>query len=105
VQIESYVNVGNHLHLQIKLFRRQYYAPFIRAITAAIMICVSGFTRWKKKTNGFQFWDLRPFTRIASTYREFLRLNDYIALNIEEAKGLTREQARHNLKKLKMQPG
>jgi hypothetical protein len=105
VSLNSFANVGNHLHLQIKLQHRDLYAPYIRAITAAIMMKVTGFSRWKKKPKDFQFWNLRPFTRIASSYREFLRLKDYIAINIEEAKGLNREQARHNIKQMKLQPG
>ncbi len=103
VQILSYANVGNHIHLHIKLFKRKFYAPFIRAVTAAIMIKVTGFSKWNKKPEGFRFWDHRPFSRIASGFKAFLHLTDYIQINKEEAKGLSREQARHNvfLKRLK----
>jgi len=46
VKIESFANVGNHLHLHIKLSNRYTYKPFIRAITAAIMMKVTGTSRW-----------------------------------------------------------
>ncbi len=36
VRVISMANVGNHLHLQIKLTNRFTYRPFIRAVTAAI---------------------------------------------------------------------
>ncbi len=46
IQLVSSANVGNHLHLQIKLSRRDNYKPFIRAITAAIAMKVSGRNKW-----------------------------------------------------------
>lgn len=46
VRVISMANVGNHLHLQIKLSNRFGYAPFIRAITAAIAMAVTGRNRW-----------------------------------------------------------
>ncbi len=105
VGLESSANVGNHLHLQIKLQHISLYTPFIRAISTAIMMKVTGFSRWKKKPKHFNFWDLRPFTRIAATYKEYIHLKVYIAVNREEAKGLSREQARHNVRHLKLKPG
>ena len=46
VRVISMANVGNHLHLQIKLANRFGYRPFIRALTGAIAISVTGPTRW-----------------------------------------------------------
>src|SRR5262245_10695193 len=46
VRILSLANVGNHLHFQIKLANRQTYRPFIRAITAAIAMSITGSSRW-----------------------------------------------------------
>lgn len=104
IQIISSANVGNHIHLHVKLFKRNFYAPFIRAVTAAIMMAVTGYSKWKKKPEGFTFWDHRPFSRIASSFKAFLHLKDYIRLNQFESKGLTREQARHNIKIMKLRP-
>src|SRR5271154_6007642 len=62
IKICSLANVGNHLHFQIKLSNRFTYKPFIRAITSAIAMAVTGASRWKplKKTWEDRFWDERP---------------------------------------------
>lgn len=101
VEIISSAILSNHIHLHIKLFRRKFYAPFIRAVTSAIMMAATGFSRWKPKPEGFQFWDLRPFTRIIQSFKELLILKDYILVNQFEATGLARWQARHNVKVLR----
>lgn len=94
VQIVSLANVGNHLHFQIKLGNRFAYKPFIRAITAAIAMAVSGVSRWNKG-NGDKFWDRRPFTRIVDGgLRAILTLRDYIRLNQLEGFGYKRDTAR-----------
>lgn len=97
VQIFSYANVGNHLHLHIKLAKRQLYYPFIRAISAAIMMRVTGINRWTKSTQAQKkqrFWTHRPFSRVLSSFKERLNLKDYIAINQFEGFGYTKNQAR-----------
>lgn len=99
VQIFSYANVGNHLHLHIKLAKRQLYYPFIRAISASIMMKVTGISRWTKSTqsnllSGKRFWTHRPFSRVLSSFKERLNLKDYIAINQFEGFGYSKNQAR-----------
>jgi hypothetical protein len=96
VRILSSANVGNHLHIQIKLSNRFTYRPFIRAITAAIAMAVTGTSRWKplKKENKDRFWDYRPFTRVVQGFRAFLNLHDYVRINKMEGFGYRREIAR-----------
>jgi hypothetical protein len=96
VRILSYANVGNHLHFHIKLSNRYLYAPFIRALTAAIAMAVTGCSRWKplKAQAKDRFWDYRPFTRVVRSFRAFLNLKDYIWLNQLEGYGYSRHQAR-----------
>ncbi|WP_410965191.1 hypothetical protein, partial [Salmonella sp. SAL4435] len=79
VKIVNFANVGNHLHLQIKLTNRFTYKPFIRAVTSAIAMKVSGRSRWNKgdEVAGKKFWDLRPFTRVIESLRAFLTIRDY----------------------------
>ena len=84
--------VGNHIHLQIKLANRFTYRPFIRALTAAIMMAVTGASRWNPLN--IKFWDCRPYTRIVIGYRAFLALKNYIQINQLEGLGYTRDQAR-----------
>jgi REP element-mobilizing transposase RayT len=97
VQILSLANVGNHLHLHIKLGTRRGYRPFIRALTAAIAVAIGGRSRWTKtKSEGCtkKFWDLRPFTRIVQSFRALLTLNNYIEINRLEGQGYARREAR-----------
>lgn len=92
VRILSLANVGNHLHFQIKLGNRFTYNSFIRAVTSAIAMAVTGTNRWNPLK--IKFWDRRPFTRIVKGYRAFLTLKDYIRVNIFEGMGYSREHAR-----------
>lgn len=87
-------NVGNHIHLQIKVTDRPRYRAFIRAVTAAVMMVVTGFSRWKRPPANFQFWDQRPFSRIVSTWRDYLNVKRYIQINQWEGRGLLRSMAR-----------
>lgn len=93
VKVLSLVNVGNHLHFHVQLTHRQLYRPFIRGMTAAIAMAVTGASRWRKGTRA-RFWDYRPFTRIVRGFRAFLTLRDYMAINRLEGAGVPRERAR-----------
>ena len=42
IMVYSLANVGNHLHMHIKLGPRGGYKPFIRAVTSAIAMAVTG---------------------------------------------------------------
>jgi REP element-mobilizing transposase RayT len=103
VTIISMANVGNHLHLHIKLTKRWTYKPFIRAITSAIAMAVTGASRWNplKKEAKDKFWDYRPYTRVVQAYRAFLNLRDYIKINQYEGAGYKREHARMIVLKLR----
>lgn len=79
VTIHRWANVGNHLHLHVTLRTYIGYKPFIRAITAAIAMAVSGASRWKKSSG--KFWDQRPFTNLVITSKSFARLARYIKIN------------------------
>lgn len=91
VRIFSLANVGNHLHFHIQLSRQENYRPFIRAVTAAIAMAITGSSRWKKSEG--KFWDYRPFTRLVRSTAGFLRLRDYIRINQLEGQGHGRANA------------
>ena len=105
VRIISLANVGTHLHFHVKISKRQGYLCFIRAITAAIAMHVSGRNRWtvsknnrsssklNQSSSALRFWDYRPFTRIVDGFRAFLNLQDYIQINQLEGLGVPRHQA------------
>lgn len=110
-------NVGNHLHLQIKLSNRFGYRPFIRAVTAAIAMAVTGRNRWTVGNHADQlegihskidgssatakkrekFWDYRPFTRVVKGFKAVLTLRDYLRINQLEGEGNHRNDARFML--------
>lgn len=94
VRILSLANVGNHLHLHLQLTRRDGYRPFIRALTGAMAMAITGVNRWTAKIGKkLRFWDYRPFTRIVVGFRALLGLRDYIRINQLEGEGVNRAQA------------
>lgn len=95
VKIISKANVGNHLHLHIRLSRISGYNRFIRAVTGSIAMAVTGSSRWSNSKNRkLKFWDLRPFTRIVIGSRDFSNVKNYIRINQLEGMGYPRTAAR-----------
>lgn len=104
VRLISLANAGNHLHMQIQITNRHTYRAFVRALTGAIAMAVTGASRWATlsqrlkevgaKAGSKSFWDYRPFTRIIQGFKAFLTLRDYIHINRLEGWGYTRDQAR-----------
>jgi putative transposase len=92
VRIISVANAGNHLHMQLQFAVRSTYKAFMRAITGAIAMAVTGASRWRPLKK--HFWDYRPFTRIVIGFKAFLSLKDYIQINKLEGYGYDRSQAR-----------
>jgi len=96
VKIYSLAYAGNHLHCQIQLSNRHAYAKFIRGLTSAVAMAITGRNRWTRNdaTGPLKFWDYRPFTRIVKGLRAFLTLKDYLQINRLEGFGYNRLQAR-----------
>lgn len=92
VQLLAVANVGNHIHIHMKLGNRFGYKPFIRAVTSAIAMAITGMSRWKKLD--LKFWDLRPYTRVMLGREAWLHLTKYIRVNQLEGMGYTRETAK-----------
>jgi len=101
VRVISMANVGSHLHLQIKLSNRFGYRPFIRAVTGAIAMAITGRNRWNLTENKLndreRFWDYRPFTRVVESFKALLNLRDYVRINQLEGVGYRRTEARFML--------
>ena len=94
VQILSLANVGNHLHLHIKITNRTLYKAWIRGLTSAIAMLVvgrKGLAELRKQNK--KFWDYRPFTRVINNFKAFLNLKDYIEINQFEGVGMPRVKA------------
>jgi putative transposase len=94
VRIFSTAYAGNHIHSQIQITTRLLYKKFIRAITGAIAMAVTGSSRWQNNLKKIKFWSFRPFTRIVKGPAEFKRLKNYIEINRLESRGYDRNQAR-----------
>lgn len=94
VGLVSYANVGNHLHLNLEIPDRKSYIRFIRAISSAIAALITGYSRWNKAPEGFQFWDARPFSRVLSSWKEARILDRYIVKNVWQALGAQPQEAR-----------
>ena len=91
IKIYHFINVGNHLHLVMKIKNRVLYARFIRAISGLIARLVTGRERAKAKIissskdsaipTKFKFWQARPFSRVVSWGREFNTITKYMNKN------------------------
>jgi REP element-mobilizing transposase RayT len=99
IKVISFANVGNHLHLHIQLPHRRAYFSFIRAISGAIALTVTKANKLKKLVNSHsdRFWDYRPFTKVITSFKYFLNMKDYLAINRLEGEGAGRLLARQML--------
>lgn len=95
VKILSLVNVGNHLHLQVRIKSRQSYMRFIRVITGAIALKITGSSKSQPLRNKCPegFWTQRPFTRFVHGLRDFLGIQDYFQINKLQGWGWSRRFA------------
>jgi REP element-mobilizing transposase RayT len=97
VKILSYAINYNHIHLHLKLTNRRAYLKFIRAVSAAIAMKITGMSRWNKLD--IKFWDRRPFSRVVSGTRDFKNVKNYIEINQLEGLGSTRGEAIRDVQK------
>jgi REP element-mobilizing transposase RayT len=109
VKVLSAANVGNHLHLHIKIHRRWQYIRFIRVLTAKIAFAVTGANKFKPILNSagqkISFWTQRPLTRFVHSWKDFLSLKDYIQINTYEGLGWSRQQAEFIVKSKRQSSG
>jgi REP element-mobilizing transposase RayT len=100
IQILRMANVGNHLHLQIKVGNRNTFKAFIRATTAAVTSAVTKCNAHQPLKEKFadRFFDYRPFTRFIIGGKDYLGIRDYIEINQLEGFGVKRAEARYIIK-------
>jgi len=84
VQIYQYVNVGNHLHLLIKLKSRAGFQKFLRVFSGRVALLI---TQAKKGNPMGKFWDELAFTRIVNWGKDFKRITYYFIKNELESLG------------------
>ena len=97
VRIYRYSNVGNHLHILIKLSRVTRWAGFIRELTGRIAQLMKEFLKLDAR-----FWLHRPHTRIVRGWRKAFQIaRDYIYLNELEAEGHIKRSETRTLRDLR----
>ncbi len=77
VRVYRFVNVGNHIHMSLRLKNVSSWKGFISGITGGIASIV-GF---KKSPSQPTFWNARPFTRAVNWGSDYRQLKDYFAYN------------------------
>ena len=72
--------------------------------TAPIAVAITGCTRWGRSLPK-KFWDLRPFTRVIQSVKQFNAYDAYLDLNDLESEGFPRRAARWLLRMRKLYRG
>ena len=99
IKVYHFVNVGNHLHLVIKLHDIKLFRKFIRAITGLIARQVLKKERGLAKNTSRneslpnesvskidnRFWVARPFTRLIAWGRDYNHVSWYMKKNMSQA--------------------
>ncbi len=91
VRLYRYANVGNHIHLLIKVPSRIIWQRFLRELSGGIAIIVTGARKGDsrvKNESGRSFWDHLAFTRIVHFGRDFRGMGRYLIKNLFEAAGV-----------------
>lgn len=101
VKVYNEANVGNHIHLVVRITNRKLWNGFIRDFTSSLSheLRTLGVLAKKQK-----LWRHRPFTRIVQGWtRAYKSVLDYVSLNQLEALGLidrTKAAAIRRLRKI-----
>jgi len=82
IKISEFANVGNHLHIKIKITSRRLFKAFLISVTNLIARKITGACRGRKFG---KFWQGQAFTRVLASRFEELNLHGYIKANQIEA--------------------
>ncbi len=92
VQIAELVNMGNHLHIRLRMRSRSGFQKFLKSITILIARIVTGARRGHKFG---RFWKGLAFTRVLTSSLELLRLKGYFEGNRRQADHGYKARERH----------
>lgn len=99
VKIYNLANVGNHLHLVVKLGHVRAWSGFVREVCGRIGLLMKKLGVTSK---GEGFWLMRPFTRIVKGWgRAFRNLCEYVYLNELEARGIISRKETRTVRELR----
>ena len=91
VRVYEYANVGNHLHVLIKISARPRWAAFIRELTGRLAMLRAEGAEWMG----------RPFTRVVNGWRRaYVSVREYVRLNAWEAASGLNPSEREALREL-----
>lgn len=103
VRIYKFANVGNHIHIHLRVTRPIKWKGFISGLAGGIARSVGflrvpeeksvtvgrgGFLTGGQSDRSRGFWDARPFSRRVYWGRDFRTVRDYVTLNCLEAQGV-----------------
>ncbi len=78
VEIKDLVNMGNHIHFEIRIINRRSFQNFLRSITSLIARHVTGA---RKGVKFGKFWGALAYTRVLTSYLEITQLEKYFMAN------------------------
>lgn len=78
VEVKEFVNMGNHLHFQIRIASRESFQNFLRSISNLIARHVTGARKGKRFG---KFWQDLAFTRVIVSAFELTGLERYMLAN------------------------
>jgi len=91
VRIYDFANVGSHLHLVLRVRRREAFQGFVRSFAGIVARLVTGAERGRRCG---RFFDGLAWTRVVSWGRDYWGLRHYVFRNqIEGAEGPRIRQA------------
>lgn len=97
VKIYKFANVGNHIHMAIKIPRVKRWAAFIRELTGRLGLAL------RAAMGGAKLWLYRPHTRIVRGWKKaFGIVKAYVELNQWEAEGFISRKDIKTLKELRL---
>jgi REP element-mobilizing transposase RayT len=91
VRLYRYANVGNHIHLLVKVPSRAIWKRFLRELAGTIALIVTGARKGaplSKNDTQRGFWDGLAFTRIVHFGRDFDGMGRYLIKNLFEGAGI-----------------
>lgn len=99
IKIYKFANVGNHLHLVIKLGHVRAWSGFVKEVCGGIGLLMK---KMGVTIKGEGYWLVRPFTRIVRGWGQVFRnLCDYIYLNELEARGMISRKETRTVRELR----
>lgn len=92
VRLYGWENVGNHLHLHVRVKSRRSLQYFLRVLPERIAYAITGCRSGRPIG---RFWTDLAFSRIVAWGREFFHMRRYLWINHLEALGVPRKKIQH----------